>query len=101
MPREANEGTCYQARLQPQVGLNIQGSIYNIVYKQQKYLNSPYGCPVLKIVVEKNHRWEGEIIDSTLALLSKIATSHADSGADVVGLSSMMDGQVKMHSFCS
>jgi porphobilinogen synthase len=48
-------------------------------------------------LVEKSHSWEGEIInnDSTLALLSKIATSHADSGADVVGLSSMMDGQVK------
>jgi porphobilinogen synthase len=32
--------------------------------------------------------------DSTLALLSKIATSHAESGADVVAPSSMMDGQV-------
>lgn len=32
--------------------------------------------------------------DSTLALLSKIAASHAESGADVVAPSSMMDGQV-------
>jgi porphobilinogen synthase len=32
--------------------------------------------------------------DSTLALLSKIANSHAESGADVVAPSSMMDGQV-------
>jgi porphobilinogen synthase len=33
--------------------------------------------------------------DSTLTLLSKIAVSHAESGADVVAPSSMMDGQVK------
>jgi porphobilinogen synthase len=32
--------------------------------------------------------------DRTLALLSKIAVSHAESGADVVAPSSMMDGQV-------
>jgi porphobilinogen synthase len=32
--------------------------------------------------------------DSTLALLSEIATSYAESGADVVAPSSMMDGQV-------
>jgi porphobilinogen synthase len=32
--------------------------------------------------------------DSTLDLLSKIATSHAESGADIVAPSSMMDGQV-------
>ena len=32
--------------------------------------------------------------DSTLELLSKIAVSHADSGADIVAPSSMMDGQV-------
>jgi porphobilinogen synthase len=33
--------------------------------------------------------------DRTLALLSKIAVSHAESGADVVAPSSMMDGQVQ------
>lgn len=33
-------------------------------------------------------------IDSTLQLLSKIAASHAESGADFVAPSSMMDGQV-------
>ena len=32
--------------------------------------------------------------DRTLALLSKIAVSHAESGADMVAPSSMMDGQV-------
>jgi porphobilinogen synthase len=32
--------------------------------------------------------------DSTLDLLSKIAISHAESGADIVAPSSMMDGQV-------
>jgi porphobilinogen synthase len=32
--------------------------------------------------------------DSTLALLSNIAISHAESGADIVAPSSMMDGQV-------
>jgi porphobilinogen synthase len=32
--------------------------------------------------------------DSTLNLLSKIAISHAESGADIVAPSSMMDGQV-------
>jgi porphobilinogen synthase len=32
--------------------------------------------------------------DSTLHLLSKIAISHAESGADIVAPSSMMDGQV-------
>ena len=32
--------------------------------------------------------------DSTLDLLSKIAVSHAESGADIVAPSSMMDGQV-------
>jgi porphobilinogen synthase len=32
--------------------------------------------------------------DSTLELISKIALSHAEAGADVVALSSMMDGQV-------
>lgn len=32
--------------------------------------------------------------DRTLALLSKIAVSHAESGADVLAPSSMMDGQV-------
>ena len=33
--------------------------------------------------------------DTTLSLLAKIATSHAESGADIVAPSSMMDGQVK------
>ena len=32
--------------------------------------------------------------DATLRLLSKIAVSHAESGADIVSPSSMMDGQV-------
>jgi porphobilinogen synthase len=43
-----------------------------------------------------SHKYPGGIIDndSTLALLSKIATSYAESGADVVAPSSMMDGQV-------
>jgi porphobilinogen synthase len=41
-------------------------------------------------------KYLGEIIDndSTLVLLSKIATSYAESGADFVAPSSMMDGQV-------
>jgi porphobilinogen synthase len=44
----------------------------------------------------KNHDATGANIvnDSTLDLLSKIATSHAESGADIVAPSSMMDGQV-------
>jgi porphobilinogen synthase len=44
----------------------------------------------------RNHRYPGGSIDndSTLALLSKIATSYAESGADFVAPSSMMDGQV-------
>jgi porphobilinogen synthase len=44
----------------------------------------------------KNHNGiEGTIDnDSTLDLLCKIATSHAESGADIVAPSSMMDGQV-------
>ena len=33
--------------------------------------------------------------DSTLDLLSKIAISHAEAGADIVAPSSMMDGQVQ------
>lgn len=33
--------------------------------------------------------------DETLELLSKIAVSHAKAGADIVGPSAMMDGQVK------
>jgi porphobilinogen synthase len=33
--------------------------------------------------------------DSTLAVLSEIASSHAEAGADVVAPSSMMDGQVR------
>jgi porphobilinogen synthase len=44
----------------------------------------------------RNHNGiEGTIDnDSTLDLLCKIATSHAESGADIVAPSSMMDGQV-------
>ena len=44
----------------------------------------------------RSHKGTGRIIDndSTLALLSKIATSYAESGADFVAPSSMMDGQV-------
>jgi porphobilinogen synthase len=44
----------------------------------------------------KNHDPTGENIDndSTLDLLSKIAISHAEAGADIVAPSSMMDGQV-------
>jgi porphobilinogen synthase len=39
---------------------------------------------------------QGEIDnDETLELLSKIAVSHAQAGADIVGPSAMMDGQVK------
>ncbi len=34
--------------------------------------------------------------DSTLEVLTKIALSHADAGADVVAPSAMMDGQVKV-----
>lgn len=33
--------------------------------------------------------------DDTLKILSKIATSHAEAGADIVAPSAMMDGQVK------
>ncbi len=42
------------------------------------------------------NEWSGRIIDNdkTLSLLSAIAISHAESGADVVAPSSMMDGQV-------
>ena len=44
----------------------------------------------------KNHDATGGNIDNdrTLDLLSKIAVSHAESGADIVAPSSMMDGQV-------
>jgi porphobilinogen synthase len=44
----------------------------------------------------KNHDATGGNIDndSTLDLLSKIAISHAEAGADIVAPSSMMDGQV-------
>jgi porphobilinogen synthase len=44
----------------------------------------------------KNHDATGGNIDndSTLDLLSKVAISHAGSGADIVAPSSMMDGQV-------
>ena len=39
---------------------------------------------------------EGEILnDETLDILGKVATSHADAGADVVAPSGMMDGMVK------
>ena len=48
-------------------------------------------------LLRKGRDGSGETIDndSTLTLLSKIAVSHAESGADVVAPSSMMDGQVK------
>jgi porphobilinogen synthase len=42
-------------------------------------------------VVKKNGKIDN---DSTLQILSEIATSHAEAGADVVAPSSMMDGQV-------
>jgi porphobilinogen synthase len=48
-------------------------------------------------ILRKSRNGRGETIDndSTLALLANIATSHAESGADIVAPSSMMDGQVK------
>jgi porphobilinogen synthase len=48
-------------------------------------------------ILGKNRNGRRETIDndSTLALLADIATSHAESGADIVAPSSMMDGQVK------
>jgi porphobilinogen synthase len=44
----------------------------------------------------KSRKGSGGFIDndSTLTLLSKIAASHAEAGADIVAPSSMMDGQV-------
>jgi len=33
--------------------------------------------------------------DETLGILSRVAVSHAEAGADIVGPSAMMDGQVK------
>jgi porphobilinogen synthase len=42
-------------------------------------------------VVKENGKIDN---DSTLQILSEIATSHAEAGADVVAPSSMMDGQV-------
>jgi porphobilinogen synthase len=49
--------------------------------------------------IRNRNRTEGTIDndidnDSTLDILSKIAISHAESGADIVAPSSMMDGQV-------
>jgi porphobilinogen synthase len=48
-------------------------------------------------ILRKSRDGRGETIDndSTLALISEIATNHAESGADIVAPSSMMDGQVK------
>jgi porphobilinogen synthase len=48
-------------------------------------------------ILNKTRNGRGETIDNdgTLALLSEIATSYAESGADIVAPSSMMDGQVK------
>jgi porphobilinogen synthase len=48
-------------------------------------------------ILRKSSNGRGEAIDNdnTLALLANIATSHAESGADIVAPSSMMDGQVK------
>lgn len=47
-------------------------------------------------LLTRSDKYHGEFIDndSTLDLLSKIATSYAESGADFVAPSSMMDGQV-------
>lgn len=50
-------------------------------------------CGILK--KSRDGRRETIDNDSTLALLVDIATSHAESGADIVAPSSMMDGQVK------
>jgi porphobilinogen synthase len=48
-------------------------------------------------LLRKSRNGRGETIDndSTLALLSEIATNYAESGADIIAPSSMMDGQVK------
>lgn len=48
-------------------------------------------------ILGKSRNGERETIDNdgTLSLISEIATSHAESGADIVAPSSMMDGQVK------
>jgi porphobilinogen synthase len=48
-------------------------------------------------LIKRDKNGRGEIVDndSTLALLCEIAVSHAESGADIVAPSSMMDGQVK------
>ena len=48
-------------------------------------------------LLRKSRNGRGVTIDndSTLALLSKIATNYAESGADIIAPSSMMDGQVK------
>jgi porphobilinogen synthase len=48
-------------------------------------------------ILRKSRNGRGETIDndSTLALLSEIATNYAESGADIIAPSSMMDGQVK------
>jgi porphobilinogen synthase len=46
------------------------------------------------LVISRNNNNRIVDNDSTLELLSKIAISHAESGADVIAPSSMMDGQV-------
>ncbi|HEU4444915.1 MAG TPA: porphobilinogen synthase [Nitrososphaeraceae archaeon] len=48
-------------------------------------------------LLRKSRNGRGVTIDndSTLAMLSKIATNYAESGADIIAPSSMMDGQVK------
>jgi porphobilinogen synthase len=48
-------------------------------------------------IIRKSKNGRGEAIDNdgTISLISEIATSHAESGADIVAPSSMMDGQVK------
>jgi porphobilinogen synthase len=48
-------------------------------------------------LLRKSRNGRGVTIDndSTLALLSEIATNYAESGADIIAPSSMMDGQVK------
>jgi len=45
-------------------------------------------------IIKKNTRYEIDN-DVTLKLLSKIALSHAEAGADLVAPSAMMDGQVR------
>lgn len=56
-------------------------------------------CGIVKSVdskKKKNLNYQPEIDnDATLEILSKVALSHAEAGADIVAPSAMMDGQVK------